>query len=228
MQVLAADDHQLFLDGIRHILKKLDTVVDITETTQAEKAIEILESGKTFDLILIDLSMPGIDGMSILKRMHERKVWLPLVVISGEEDTRKIKAALDSGALGFIPKSHNSQQMLSALKAILGGEIYIPDNIEKQINNLETRRPPAEAGSNDALKASGITKRQFEVLQLLAKGYSNKQIATTLFLTEHTIKAHISALFSSLNAGNRTECVQLALQQRIITELVSKRPVLSY
>ena len=161
--------------------------------------------------------MPGIDGMSILQRMHERKVWLPLVVVSGEEDVRNIKSALDSGALGFIPKAHNSQQMLSALNTILDGEIYIPDAIEKQINNLETRRPPVEAGNNDALKSSGITKRQFEVLQLMAKGYSNRQIATSLFLTEHTVKAHISALFSALHANNRTECVQNAQQKNILT-----------
>lgn len=135
----------------------------------------------------------------------------------GEEDTRTIKVTLDAGALGFIPKSHNSQQMLSALQAILDGEIYIPADIEKQIDNLETRRPPAEASNNYALKSSGITKRQFEVLQLLAKGYSNKQIATSLFLTEHTAKAHISALFASLQASNRTECVQNALQQIIIS-----------
>lgn len=216
MNILVADDHQLFLDGIRHILKKLDTVVDITETTDAARAIEILESGQSFELVLVDLSMPGMDGMSILQRMQERKVWLPLVVVSGEEDSFKIRSALDAGALGFIPKAHSSQQMLSALKAILDGEIYIPENIEKQINNLATRRPPAEAGGNGALKSSGITKRQFDVLQLMAKGYSNKQIATSLFLTEHTVKAHISALFTALNAGNRTECVQHAQQQNIL------------
>lgn len=217
MNILVADDHQLFLDGMRHILNKLDTVVDITETTQAEQAIKIMESGNSFDLILIDLCMPGIDGMSILQRMHERKVWLPLVVVSGEEDARKIKSALDSGALGFIPKAHNSQQMLSALQAILDGEIYIPEDIEKHINKLETRRPPSEANSNSALKSSGITKRQFEVLQLMAKGYSNKQIATSLYLTEHTVKTHISALFTALHAANRTECVQQAQQQNILT-----------
>lgn len=216
MHVLVADDHQLFIDGVRHILKKLDAVVDITETTFAEKAIDILESGQEFDLILLDLCMPDIDGLSILQRMHERKVWLPLVVISGEEDVGKIKSALDSGALGFIPKAHSSQQMLSALKEVLNGEIYIPDNIERQINNLETRRPPAEADSNEALKTSGITKRQFEVLQLLAKGYSNKQIATTLFLTGHTVKSHVSALFTALSADNRTECVQNAQKKMIL------------
>jgi len=216
MRILVVDDHQLFLDGIRHILNKLDAVVEITESTRAGQAIEILESDQVFDLVLIDLSMPGMDGMSILRRMHERKVWLPLVVVSAEEDARTIKSALDTGALGFIPKAYSSQQMLSALNAILGGEIYIPPGIQQQIDNLDTRRLPAEAGNNDTLKSSGITKRQFDVLQLLAKGYSNKQIATTLFLTEHTVKSHISSLFSSLQANNRTECVLAAIRQGIL------------
>ena len=210
MNILVADDHQLFIDGIRLILDKLDSSMSITESNSAEQAIEILESGQTYDLILIDLSMPGMDGMSILKRMRERKAWLPLVVISAEEDVHTIKSALDAGALGFIPKAHSSQQMIAALHAILDGEIYIPANIEKQIDNLETRRPPTEAFNNTALRSSGITKRQFEVLELMAKGYSNKQIASSLFLTEHTVKAHISALFAALNAGNRTECVKKA------------------
>lgn len=215
MHILVADDHQLFIDGIRHILAKLGTDVTITEATRAEQAISHMESGREFDLILLDLNMPGMDGMSILQRERERKVWLPLVIISGEEDARIIKSALDAGALGFIPKAHGSQQMLSALQSVLDGEIYIPENIQKQIDNLETRRPPSEA--NDALKASGISKRQYEVLQLMAKGYSNKQIAASLFLTEHTVKAHISALFAALNAGNRTECVQRAERRGILS-----------
>lgn len=207
MRVLIVDDHQLFIDGLRHILNKLDAVMEITETNCAGQAIDILESGQTFDLILIDLNMPSMDGMSILQRMHARKTWLPLVVVSSEENPYTIKSALDAGALGFIPKTHSSQQMLSALSAILEGDVYIPAGIERQIDKLETRRVPLEGG---------ITKRQYDVLQLLAKGYSNKQIATSLFLTEHTIKAHISALFTILNASNRTECVQIATRQGIL------------
>lgn len=216
MNILVVDDHQLFIDGIRLILNKLDAAVSITESNAAEQAIEILESGEEFDLILIDLSMPGMDGMSVLKRMHERKTWLPLVVISAEEDVHTIKSALDAGALGFIPKAHSSQQMITALHAILDGEIYIPADIEKQIDNLASRRPLAEANSNEALQASNITRRQFEVLQLLAKGYTNKQIATSLFLTEHTVKAHVAALFGTLNAGNRTECVKKAQDKGLL------------
>jgi len=216
MKILVADDHQLFIDGIRLILDKLDSDVTIIESTTAEQAIEIIESGPEFDLILIDLNMPGLDGMSILRRMHKRKTWLPLVVISAEQDVRIIKLAMEFGALGFIPKSHSSEKMLFVLKNILNGDIYIPVEVQKQIDNLETRCPPNDATINVSLKDSGISKRQYEVLQLLAQGYSNKQIATTMFLTEHTVKAHISSLFKALKACNRTECVQLAERQGIL------------
>lgn len=207
MQILVVDDHQLFIDGVRHILEKLDEQVLITEANRAQEAIELLESGREFDLILIDLSMPGMDGMSVLQRMHERGVWLPLVVISGEADVRTIRSALETGALGFIPKSHSSQQMLAALTGILDGEIYLPPDIEKEMERLESRHTRQE---------SPITRRQMDVLRLMAKGYSNKQIATSLFLTEHTVKAHVSALFVTLAANNRTECVQIAQRRGIL------------
>ena len=218
MQILIVDDHQLFLDGIRHILNRLDPDAEVIESTWADQAIEFLESGRNFDLVLIDLSMPGMDGISILQRMQLRGDWLPLVVVSAEEDVRTIKTVLEMGALGFIPKTHNSQQMLAALNAILDGDIYVPPEIQKQIDIQSARRNMA-SGSNASLKDSGITKRQYDVLQLLAKGYSNKQIATSLFLTEHTVKAHISALFSSFQAHNRTECVQIAQRRGILEKL---------
>jgi DNA-binding NarL/FixJ family response regulator len=207
MRVLVADDHQLFIDGIALILNKLDAVMEISAATSAEQAIALLESGREFDLVLVDLGMPGMDGMSILRRMHERGVWLPLVVVSAEEDAHAIKSALDAGALGFIPKAHGSQQMLAALKAILDGDVYLPTDIENRINLLERRRTPGNGT---------ITRRQHEVLELLAKGYSNKQIATSLFLTEHTVKAHLHAMFAALNAANRTECVQIAERRGIL------------
>jgi len=215
MHVLVTDDHQLFLDGIHMLLKKLDPGIVITECNSAEKAVEILESGLTFDLIIIDLCMPGMDGLSVLQRMQRRKVWLPLVVVSGEENLATIRAALDLGALGFIPKTHNSQEMIDALQKILHGDIYIPAEIEEQVEKLGGSRRPDQVSSEPALR-TGITPRQYDVLQLLTKGYSNKQIAYTLFLTEHTVKAHVSALFTALSAKNRTDCVQAARRLGIV------------
>ncbi len=218
MNILITDDHQLFLDGIQHILKNLDSSINIITTTYADEAITILESGQSFDLVLVDLNMPVLDGMSILQRMQARNIWLPLVIVSAEENIKKIKAALDTGAMGFIPKSHNGQQMLSALNIVLQGGIYIPENIIKQISQFESRRSHIATINNAELLSSGITKRQFEVLNLIVKGYTNKNIATTLFLTEHTVKSHVSALMTLLSAKNRTQCVQNALKKGILIE----------
>jgi DNA-binding NarL/FixJ family response regulator len=139
------------------------------------------------------------------------------VVISGEEDSHKIKQALDAGALGFIPKSHSSQQMLEALRAILQGEIYLPQTIQKKIDRIDSRRVLSKSQGDSASKAYGITQRQLDVLTLIAKGYSNKQIALSLCLTEHTVKSHLNALFKLLDAKNRTECVRNASQRGIVT-----------
>lgn len=218
LKILIVDDHELFVDGMCHILKKLADTIEITRTNNAEKTIALLESGSEYDLILTDLAMPGMNGMSILQRMHEKNVWLPIVVVSAEDNPNIIRNALNSGALGFVPKSHNSQQMLNALHSIMDGDIYIPPDMQQKIETAGTHRPPQEAAGNAALLNSGISQRQYEVLKLLAQGYSNNQIATTLFLTEHTVKAHLSALFKCLNAANRTECVKTAYEKGILAK----------
>lgn len=216
--ILLADDHQLFVDGISHILKKLADEVEITAVSDAQQTIDAIESGQEFDLILLDLDMPGMDGLSILQRMHERGHWLPIVVVSGTERVKTIKDALDYGALGFVPKAHNSQQMLDAMRAVLEGDIYVPEDIQKQIDNLESQRVLKTSESNIDIKSFGITSRQHSVLKLMAKGYSNKEICTSLFLSEHTVKAHVSALFKHLNAKNRTNCVQIAQSEGLLFE----------
>lgn len=207
MRILIVDDHQLFIDGIRHVLTRLDDQVKIAEANTAEAAINILESGTGFDLVFVDLVMPGMNGLSIIQRLHEQGIWFPLVIMSGEENIRTIKSALALGALGFIPKSFSSDQMLSALTCILDGKLFVPPAISQQLDTLTDRR----------FKHNGnITKRQLQVLELLAQGYTNRQIAATLCLTEHTIKAHVSSLFIELNASNRTECVQIAESHGLI------------
>lgn len=216
MQILVVDDHQLFLEGVRHILEKLEAGTVVREANSVEAALEALADAAELDLALIDLCMPGMDGLALLESMNNRRIRLPVVVVSGEEDLVKIKAALDLGALGFIPKSYSSQQMQDALNQVLEGDIYLPPNVENQIDRLATRRPPEAASHNTALKDSRITRRQYDVLKLMARGFSNKQIANTLFLTEHTVKSHVSALFVLLSAQNRTVCVQHAMQKGLL------------
>lgn len=209
MNVLVVDDHQLFIDGIRYVLAELcHNTPFITEANRSDLAIAIMEQGQNFDLVLLDLAMPDMSGLSLMQRMHESGFWSPVVVVSGENNLRTIKSALDLGALGFIPKSFSGNQMLTALRAVLEGDTFLPDDIASQISALTARR---------TTRPGNLTKRQQQVLELIAQGYSNRAIADTLYLTEHTIKAHVSALFIELNARNRTECVQLAKGKGLIT-----------
>ncbi len=217
MHILVVDDHQLFLDGIRHLLEKLEPGTTITEANTVESALDALDHSSQFDLALIDLCMPGMDGLALLQSMNNRRIRLPVVIVSGEEELAKIKAAMDMGALGFIPKRYSSQQMRSALSQVLEGDIYLPEHLESQLDRLASRREPRTAEHNPAVKESGITRRQYEVLKLLAQGLSNKQIANTLFLTEHTVKSHVSALFVLLSANNRTACVQNAERRGLLS-----------
>lgn len=202
MHILVVDDHQLFLDGLRYILYRLDTEVQIDEVGNAASAFECLESGHGFDLILVDLHMPGLGGMALLHRLRDRRIGLPIVVISGETDTTTILDCLEIGALGFIPKSHSAEEMLGALRQVLDGDVYCPAGIDPD-------RAKTDNGSG-VTPEPGITRRQFDVLRLLALGYSNRKIASTLFITEHTVKAHIGVLFRILEVANRTECVRVA------------------
>ncbi len=198
MKLFVVDDHQLFLDGMCHLLSHMEGVSAVEVCTRAEEAIARLEEGHDFDLVLIDLAMPGMDGLAILQRLQETGSLTPTVVVSAEENIARIGNALELGALGYIPKEQGAIGMLDALHQVLSGEIYVPANVRERLCGYQVRRHP-EDGT--------LTRRQSDVLKLVAKGYSNKQIASTLFLAEHTVKVHIAAILKALDATNRTECV---------------------
>ena len=207
MRILIVDDHPLFIDGIRHIIQTLDDNVDLIEANSAKEALLLLEKSSNLDLILLDLHMPGLDGLSIINHRRIQGACVPLVVISGDDDPKTINSVINSGVMGFIPKSYSGKKLLKALRTIISGEIYIPESTIDHSYNSHSKLSPS---------TMEITKRQLQVLGLLASGYSNKQISSTLFLTENTVKSHVSALLSALNASNRTECVIIARSKGLI------------
>lgn len=205
MRILLADDHPLFLEGMCQILKQLGEATNIHCAETADAALYLLRGDIEFDLLLLDLGLPGTDGLSLLHSLHEEALLVPVIVVSASEDSRRIRAALAAGALGFIPKSHHAADMLTAIRQVLDdGEIYLPDNVRASIEHASR----SEAGAT----GHGITPRQHQVLALLVQGRTNKQIAQQLTLTEHTVKAHVGALFQALKVTNRTECAQQAQQ----------------
>lgn len=214
MKILVVDDHPLFLDGLIQVLRQLDPATVTQQVSNAEQALDRLKGERDFQLILIDINMPGMDGLDLLCALVEHELWVPAVVISAQDDPRVIAHALDAGALGFIPKSFGASELLDALRSVLAGEVFLPEPIQEQIDRMRRFPPSVESGAK-----LGITARQLRVLELLVKGYSNRKIAATLNLSEHTVKSHLKVLFSILNADNRTVCVQRAEQLGLVRQI---------
>jgi DNA-binding NarL/FixJ family response regulator len=207
--LLIIDDHQLIIDGLENVLQHLSENIEITHSQNAKDALDWLIDGKEFDLILVDISMPNMDGFSFITAINDHKIIIPIAIISATENVNDVQKALDKGALGFISKSSKSEELLNAIESILDGNIYTPFWYQPLDNNSDDPRL-------DLAKILGLSRRQLDVLDLLATGNSNKQIANTLFLSEDTVKSHVKALFNNFDVNNRTECINAARRHGII------------
>lgn len=193
MRILVVDDHPLMTDVLRTVLGTLDQVAEIKSANDLDAAFAIASAGE-FDLVMLDLGMPGCSGVEAVARFRERFPALPVVVVSGASDPTVINAALDLGAMGFIPKSAPGEVLLQAVRLVISGAIYVP------VEALNAPPAPPRA----ALK---LSPRQHEVLSLLLKGLSNKLIARKLDISENTTKIHVSAVLDALGVATRTQAV---------------------
>ena len=193
LKILAADDHPLFREGIRHFLLTLDSEVIILEAGSLQNTLEILRENSDIDLILLDLIMPGMNGLEGLRVLDECNPMIPIIILSASEDPDDISHTLAQGATGYIPKSSSSSVVIQAIKQVLAGEIYKPEILCKQ----ESYQNPCGC----------LTHRQQEVLRLMVEGLSNKAIADKLFVSERTIKHHIAAIFRMLAVENRVQAM---------------------
>lgn len=217
MKILLVDDHTLFREGLNHLLAPLASPLVTVSVGSCEEAFETLHDNEDIDLVLMDLSMPGIGGLDGILMLRERRPGLPVVALSSDDDKATVLAALDAGAMGFIPKSSSSSVMLGALKLILSKGIYLPPSV---FLASETARSPSWPGIANArvneVPASirpselGLTARQTQVLHGILQGKPAKIISRDLDLSSSTVKAHTSAVLRALNVTTRTQAVVAA------------------
>ena len=193
MRILLVDDHPLMTDVLRTVLGTLDQVAEIKSANDLESAIAIASAGE-LDLVMLDLGMPGCSGVEAVQRWREKFPALPVVVVSGASEPKVINAALDLGAMGFIPKSAPGEVLLQAVRLVISGAIYVP---------VEALNAPSAAPAAPL----DLSPRQHEVLALLLKGMSNKLIARKLDISENTTKIHVSAVLEALGVATRTQAV---------------------
>jgi len=206
MKVLVVDDHGLIRQAMHGMLKKLRRDIVVLEASDSDEAFDVIEKNRDVNLVLLDLTLPGRDGFSVLMDLREKYPAIPVVVLSAAQDPSQVMKAFGLGVLGYIPKSADSEVMRNALRLVLSGSTYIPPEIltHSGIPRLELASPPPAA---KAPLDIGLTQRQMEVLALVVQGKNNKTICRTLDLAETTVKNHVSAILKALNVSSRTEAV---------------------
>jgi len=213
MKVLLIDDHELFRDGMRYVLTKLDENTQVFDCSSYEDALPVIDQNPDLELILLDLGLPGISDTEALTALRQIIPATPIVVISSNSDGNKVQEILDKGAQGYIPKSTNAEILISSLKLVLSGGIYIPPEILAKLDQTPDHSKVLQTNTNN----NPLTPRQLEVLGKLTHGYSNKEIGASLEMAEATVRVHIAAIFKALNVSNRTRAVNLALQKGWVT-----------
>jgi DNA-binding NarL/FixJ family response regulator len=206
MRILVVDDHPLMAEALGVAVGTLDRATEV-ETVGNLRAAIARAAETAFDLCLLDLGLPDCSGLEALERMRERVPALPVVVVSGSDDTRSVLKALDLGAMGYIPKTSPRDVLLGAVRLVASGGIYVP------VEALRAREAagPAPAASVPATAKTaadlGLSARQWETLGLLLKGLPNKLIARKLDISENTTKIHVSAVLRALGVASRTQAL---------------------
>lgn len=209
MKILLIDDHPLLRGGMRFLLRSLDANLVMDEASNATQALELVLAHR-YDLLLLDLRMPGLSGMDALEALRDATPGTPLVVLSAEDNPSVVRSAIEAGAMGFIPKSSTPEVLIQALRLVLAHGVYLPPAVlEPAHTSPSPASLSAQTGSGIGLLSS-LTPRQKDVLRCVIKGETNRAIARELDVSEGTVKAHLSAVFQALCVHSRTEAVYAA------------------
>jgi DNA-binding NarL/FixJ family response regulator len=199
-RIVIADDHPLFRGALREAVSGLFKQVEIGEAGAFEEVAALLDRGGDVDLILLDLSMPGVRGFSGLIYLRAQYPSVPIVVVSANDDPAVIRRCMDLGTSGFIPKTLGIEEMRAAIKRVLEGGVWTPPDVDLSAgSDAET--------ANLLARLASLTPQQVRVLMMLSEGLLNKQIAYELGVSEATVKAHVSAILQKLGVESRTQAV---------------------
>jgi len=217
VRILIADDHPLILGALRQAVSGAIEDAEIHEAGDFEGLAAALEAHPDMDLVLLDLSMPGVRGFSGLLYLRAERPSLPVIVVSANEDRAVMRHCLEFGAAAYVPKSLDVASMRTAIRTVLDGGRWTPPDLDaKASGNREA--------SALVKRLSSLTPQQVRVLMMLSQGLLNKQIAYELSVSEATVKAHVSAILQKLGVESRTQAVILAAKIEHVQDLSPAAP----
>lgn len=222
MDIILADDHTLVRDGLRPFLEELADNAHVIEAECFERAIRTAREAADLKLIILDLAMPGMNGLAGVREMMDNFPGIPVVILSGTHDQEAIHKAFSLGISGFIPKSAGSEVLMSALQLVMAGERYIPSQIL-----MGTIADPTNNGASSSAQGIAtaetthqhnlarfekLSNREQHVLELLVGGMTNKEIARSIDLKEATVKIHVKNIYRKIGVNNRAQAVRITIQ----------------
>ncbi|HMV00557.1 MAG TPA: response regulator transcription factor [Rhodocyclaceae bacterium] len=207
LKLLVVEDHALVREGLARLLAQLEDDVSVAERADFESALNLLDNEQDFDLVLLDLALPGIDGFAGLDILRKRYPAIPVAVVSAFDDVPTVTRVMNHGASGFIPKAYTGEALLNAVREVLAGNLVRPDGPTQaaKLDDEQPLPPPKKGGVKPA--EIGLTDRQAQVLALMVRGHSNRDIAQQLDLSEGTVKIHATAVFKALGVTSRTQAL---------------------
>lgn len=214
VRVLVVDDQTLVRQGIRGLLTLSDEVVVVGEAGDGDEALDLLARTEV-DVVLLDLRMPGRDGIATLEAMAERGIEIPVLVLTTFDDDELVLAALRAGARGYLLKDVTLEQLISAVRALAAGGTLLQPALTERLLRVVSQRPKAEPEQSHR---EPLTGRELDVLRLAAIGWSNREIASGLHLAEGTVKNHMSSVLLKLGVRDRTRAVLLALSEGLLDD----------
>jgi DNA-binding NarL/FixJ family response regulator len=226
--VLVADDHPLFREAIADALRTMLDAVGVLEAGSMAEAIARMDDAADVDLVLLDLRMPGTSGVKGVRTLRRRRPDIPVAVISALDDSMVVRKCLDAGAIGYIPKSLPRERIAIAIQTILDGGSFAPDEGSMRVQEVaEDEDDETELDETMRCRFELLTNQQWKVLELMAQGLLNKQIAYEIDVQLTTVKAHVSSLLQKLGASRRTQAVilyQKYCRQASLSDRGNQRP----
>lgn len=216
MKILIVDDHALFRQGLAMLLRELYPDADILEAATAAEALEAASNNSAIELVLLDLKLEDGSGFETLERLAETQPDAAVAVVTASEDARDISRSYKAGARGYIVKSSTSDTLRHALPLILAGETFIPSSAMGMLTGAQPAGGAEARGSSAVDGAPSLTPRQSEILQLMAQGMQNKDIASELGMLEGTVKVHVKSILQKLGVNNRTHAVVTGIRLGLV------------
>jgi DNA-binding NarL/FixJ family response regulator len=211
MKVLLVDDHTLVRKGVAQVLALTIPGAEITEAADADQAVRELEAG-SHDVALLDIRMPGRDGLDLLREIRVSHPNMPVIMLTCFDNSEYVKKALAEGAAGYLLKDCSPEDLVQAISVAMSGSgnVLSPRAVRNLFDSAQAADQQAQSHANRGTEA-GLTRRENDIIALLAEGYSNREISRTLFLSEKTVKAHLASIFRKLGVTNRTKAAMAAV-----------------